>query len=123
MLQESHHSKKSDGKKRRWFSDEDFDLIIWTGHDGTISGFQLCYDKQKSERALTWRQTSGFRHERVDSGETNPAKNQSPILVPDGLCPIDELTDLFLENSEEVDVDIRAFVETKLGEYRRTNRS
>ncbi len=118
MLKESYSRKKSEEGTRRWFSDDDFDLIIWSGLDGAVTGFQLCYDKQKSERALTWRQESGFSHARVDSGETNPAKNQSPILVPDGLCPIDEITGLFLLKSKEIDPIIRSFVITKLREYR-----
>jgi hypothetical protein len=118
MLREPCVRKYSDDRKRRWFSDDDFDLIIWWDNDDIISGFQLCYDKQKSERALTWRQESGFSHERVDSGETNPTKNQSPILVPDGLCPIDEITDQFLSKSKEIDPIIRSFVIVKLREFR-----
>ena len=117
MLQESYARGKSDNEIRRWFSDDDFDLIVWSDHDNAVSGFQLCYDKQRSERALTWRQKYGFRHERVDSGETNPAKNQSPILVPDGVCPIVELTELFLSRSQGVDPLIRSFVTAKLREY------
>jgi hypothetical protein len=118
MLQESYARKNLDDGERRWFSDDDFDLIIWSGLDGGVSGFQLCYDKQKSERALTWRQESGFSHARVDSGETNPAKNQSPILVPDGSCPIDKITELFLSKSRGIDPIIRSFVTAKLREYR-----
>jgi hypothetical protein len=120
MLQESYGRKYSDERRRRWFSDEDCDLIIWSGHDGAISGFQLCYDKQTSERALTWRREVGFSHERVDSGETNPAKNQSPVLVPDGLCPIAKITEQFLSQSKKIDPIIRYFVATKLREYRGT---
>jgi hypothetical protein len=118
MLKESQCRQDSDKGRRRWFSDEDFDLIVWSGHDGVISGFQLCYDKQKSERALTWRQAAGFSHERVDSGETNPAKNLSPVLVPDGLCPIDEIADLFFMRSSEIDPSIRSFITEKFREYR-----
>jgi hypothetical protein len=36
---------------RRWFSDGDFDLIVWYA-GGEIAGFQLCYDKGRRERAL-----------------------------------------------------------------------
>jgi hypothetical protein len=118
MLRESSSRTCFDDGKRRWFSDDDFDLIIWWGSGNVISGFQLCYDKQESERALTWRQESGFTHERVDSGETDPTKNQSPILVPDGLCPIDEITDQFLSKSKEIDPTIRSFIFAKLREFR-----
>ncbi len=111
-------SPKNDGKSpRRWFSDDYFDLILWLRQDGSLSGFQLCYDKKKQERALTWSGESGFRHEAVDQGETNPAKNRSPILVPDGLCPISEITSLFLARSSELEPSIRSFIETRLREY------
>lgn len=29
---------------RRWFFDHDFDLIVWYLPNGSIFGFQLCYD-------------------------------------------------------------------------------
>ncbi|MFW5812247.1 MAG: hypothetical protein ACOCWS_04610, partial [Alkalispirochaetaceae bacterium] len=49
---------------RRWFTDEEMDLIVW--YDGEdqeqIEGFQLCYDKEVLERALTWRPEAGFTH-------------------------------------------------------------
>lgn len=102
---------------RRWYSDNYFDLIVWTGPDGFISGFQLCYDKYKRERALTWTKETGYSHERVDDGESNPAKNQTPILVPDGVCPIREIIDLFLSRSAEVEPPIRTFITDRLREY------
>ena len=40
---------------RRWFTDKDFDLIIWYDYNNkNIDGFQLCYDKSNYERVLTW---------------------------------------------------------------------
>jgi hypothetical protein len=30
---------------RRWFSDEFFDLYVWSGDAGEIARFQLCYRK------------------------------------------------------------------------------
>ena len=40
---------------RRWFVDENMDLIIWYTEDlSSITGFQLCYDKKSVQRCLTW---------------------------------------------------------------------
>ena len=40
---------------RRWFVDENMDLIIWYLPDRiSITGFQLCYDKKSVQRCLTW---------------------------------------------------------------------
>lgn len=116
MLKETFHTNRPDKHARRWFDDY-FDLIIWMGPEGLISGFQLCYDKHKKERALTWTQKNGYSHERVDDGEANPSKNLTPILIPDGVCPIQELIDLFQRRSAEVDARLRSFIDDKLREY------
>jgi hypothetical protein len=66
----------------RWFTDEHFALVIWD----EIVGFQLCYDKSRSERAITWKAGSGFSHNAVDGGEDRAARYKgSPILVADGV--------------------------------------
>ena len=40
--------------RRRWFSSDDMDLIVWYDDSDAPIGFQLCYDKLRSERALRW---------------------------------------------------------------------
>jgi hypothetical protein len=39
---------------RKWFVDENTDLIVWYDSGENISGFQLCYDKKSVQRCLTW---------------------------------------------------------------------
>ncbi len=117
MLKESFSSKFPEKSNRRWFSDNYFDLIVWIDQNGSISGFQLCYDKYKKERALTWTARNGFNHERVDDGESNPSKNLTPILIPDGICPTQEIIELFLLRSVEIDPQLRSFVVDKIREY------
>jgi hypothetical protein len=58
--------------RRRWVSEEYFDLIEWYSTDDDIIGFQLCYDKDNNERALTWKKSSAYTHHRVDDGESGP---------------------------------------------------
>lgn len=73
-----------DEPHRRWFTDEHFDLILW-GKETDIVGFQLCYDKAHSERAVTWKVESGFHHDGVDGGEGRAGRYKgTPILVADG---------------------------------------
>lgn len=51
-----------DDGPRRWFVDENMDLIIWYQTDlSTITGFQLCYDKKSVQRCLTWQKGEGGR--------------------------------------------------------------
>ncbi len=118
MLKESFLSGNPGENVRRWFSDDYFDLIVWIAQDGSLSGFQLCYDKYKKERALTWTRRNGFRHERVDDGESNPSKNLTPVLIPDGVFPAQDVIRLFLERSEDIDPQLKSLVVDKLRQYR-----
>jgi hypothetical protein len=65
---------------RSWMTDEYFDLFVWYEEDGTIHGFQLCYDKPGTERAITWLRTGRLSHTLVDSGEDKPGANRIPVL-------------------------------------------
>ena len=72
-------------RRRRWFFSDRFDLIVWLDDDGSLAGFELCYDKHQVERSLSWRSSGGFAHMAVDDGEERPGKHKgSPVLVPDG---------------------------------------
>lgn len=71
--------------KRRWFSSEEFDLIVWIAADGTPSGFELCYDKARQEKSIRWTSDGGFHHMAIDDGEQRPGKyKSSPVLTADG---------------------------------------
>ena len=118
MLRELPASQVPDEPRRRWFTDEYFDLIVWFTADGTICSFQLCYDRRHNERSLTWTKDGGFSHHRIDDGEVNPAKTQAPILVADGAFPRDEVVQLLVNEAEEIDASIAEFVVGKIGEYR-----
>src|SRR5712671_7091134 len=69
--------------RRRWFSSDDMDLIVWYDDSDALIGFQLCYDKLRSERALRWEPEVGYRHTAIDNGESNisPRYKATPILV------------------------------------------
>jgi hypothetical protein len=70
MLREEKRPKIRGDYDRRWMSDDYFDLIVWYEPGGRgVHGFQLCYGKPDAEHAVTWRRTSGFTHQRVETGE------------------------------------------------------
>jgi len=104
-------------RHRRWMGDDYFDLIIWYEHDGSVHGFQLCYDKFGRERSLTWTPTQGVRHDRIDTGEQWPTVNCSPVLVPDNDFPAEAIRRQFLSRSTQVAEPIRNLVLTKIGEF------
>lgn len=105
------------GELTRWFASNYFDLFVWSGRNGEITGFQLCYDKPNKERAVTWIAESGFSHRQVDPGGQDPRKNRSPILLPDGLVPFQTLAVRFTQSSEAMDQKVARFVMSKLNEY------
>jgi len=102
---------------RRWFYDTNLDLLVWSKPDATISGFQLCYDKDGQEKALRWFENRGFSHDCVDGGDESPLKNRSAVLVSDG--PFDAARVLACLKAEDAELPtkIRNFVRRKLGEY------
>ena len=65
--------------ERRLFSDADFALYVWY-RNKTISGFELCYDLKRYERAVLWTQDHGFSHYAVDEGEEPGRAGQTPVL-------------------------------------------
>lgn len=120
MLEEKTGVRQVEGEGyRRWFSDSYFDLIVWYTDDtqGEIVGFQLCYDKTGTERAVTWRKGEGFSHNRIDDGERPFSSKMSPVLVADGVFDRDAILEKFEKAAEDVDPDLAAFIHIVLTEY------
>lgn len=99
---------------RRWFADEYFDLIVWYDA-GSISGFQLCYDKSGHPHAFTWTRGHGARHNAIDDGDdASWIHKASPILVADGMLDVDALARRFRSAADAVPADLHAFVLERL---------
>lgn len=119
MLQEFHRVTQEPGGqgRRRWFQGSGFELVVWLDAAERLEGFQICYvGTLQREHALTWRRLGGFAHNRVDTGDTRPDKNLTPILVPDGAVPWDRLRREFAECSEGMEEALRDFVTARLAE-------
>jgi len=117
MLTEQSCKQLAGEPARRWLADEYFDLFIWNGANGGLLGFQLCYDVSGQERALTWMVQEGFSHAAIDSGESNPGANYTPVLLPVGHFPSEIIRCEFEARSREMDPQIREWVWRKLLEY------
>jgi len=119
MLRELHNVRQIEGEgRRRWFSDRFFDLIVWFSQDGAVAGFQLCYDKEGDQRAITWKSPGHYTHAGVDDGENRPARyKQTPILVADGAFDHAAIAGQFLRASEGIDRPIAELVYAKLRQY------
>lgn len=119
MIRELKQVSQREGEApRRWFGSEYFDLIVWYEDDGErILGFQLCYDKQGDEHAFTWRAGRGFTHHAIDDGTSTPLARRTPILVPDGVFPLEPVRERFERESGDIDPLVRELVLRRLGEY------
>jgi hypothetical protein len=102
---------------RRWFSDDELDLIVWYTESGEISGFQLCYDLRGAERAFTWKHGS-LIHTAVDSGDESPLHNRSPILVSCPVASVDKVIDEFKSRSQGIEPSIAALVLSTISSFK-----
>jgi hypothetical protein len=117
MLQNNPIKSVTGDMDRRWLTDDYFDLILWYDAAKRIHGFQLCYDKSRRERALTWTVTNGFLHSAVDGGESKPTTNRTPILLADPVFSSEEVMREFCARSELLSQEICDLVLGKIAEY------
>jgi len=118
MLAEIRNARQVKGEgTRRWFTDEYFDLIVWYAGDGSLLGFQLCYDKSGRERALTWTHDHGFQHNRIDDGEVPGMVKMTPVIIADGAFSRDAVAERFRQASIEIEDGIARMVYDTLKKY------
>jgi hypothetical protein len=117
MLARKKKENVRDDYKRSWMSDDYFDLIVWYEPSNAIHGFQLCYGKPQLERALTWLAGRGFTHLEIDSGESEPEWNRTPILLPNGTFPADEVTREFRRRATKLPKSLRNFILARLMQF------
>ena len=97
---------------RTWYTDEAMDLIVWREHtDGPATGFQLCYDKDTQEKALSWYADGRVTHTRIDAGESRPGTFKgSPVLADDVTLDGRALARQFRDRSQQLDTEVRRLV-------------
>jgi hypothetical protein len=112
MLKEYTQVRQIPGeRKRRWFSSAEFDLFVWLNNDGSIAGFELCYDKGHSEHSITWHSDTGFSHMAVDDGENRPGKYKAtPIHIADGYFDVKRVYTVFKSESQALPDEIANLV-------------
>ena len=117
MLREITTVRSFSDDRRRWFSDADMDLFVWV-HNQMPMQFQLSFNKQYEEHAISWDHDKGFRHSKVDNGEGRSGRyKMTPILVDDGDFDCYRLAHLFLQNSELLEPTLADFIFARLMEY------
>ena len=117
MLREITTLRSRCDHRRRWFSDADMDLFVWFRNQVPVQ-FQLAFNKQYQEHAISWDTDHGFHHSKIDNGEGRPARyKMTPILVDDGDFDCMRLARHFLAQSEYLDPSLADFIVARLLEY------
>ncbi|MBI9097252.1 MAG: hypothetical protein JEY91_02190 [Spirochaetaceae bacterium] len=82
---------------RRWFMDNDMDLILWYDSDeNKMIGFQISYDKRSVQRTVTWKSS--------DEGRTGST------LTCDGPYNKKRIVRLLEQKGGELDEEILQFI-------------
>jgi hypothetical protein len=93
-------------------------LIVWFGAADEVIGFQLCYDRNNKERALTWKDEHIYTHDSIDDGEHGDGVYKgSPILKADGVFDKDEIARRIKLESGRLNKEIADFVYWKILAY------
>jgi hypothetical protein len=118
MLREiANVQQREPGLLRRWFRDDYFDIFVWQSPHGAFVSLQLCYDLPSRERVLVWREGHGYAHHGIDSGEATPFDNRSPIMVADGVLPVDVVMAEFDQRGAALEPALRDFIAGHLRAY------
>ncbi|HET7157618.1 MAG TPA: hypothetical protein VFI62_01385 [Burkholderiales bacterium] len=115
MLREIANVKQNSANlRRRWLRDDYFDIFIWQTPAGEFTSLQLCYDLPAYERVMVWRKGKGYSHHGIDSGEQVPLANRSPIMVADGVLPLETVIQEFNARSGELEPALKQFIDERL---------
>lgn len=119
MLTECKNVRQIKGEpRRRWLSDDCFDFIVWFSNGNSILGFQLCYDQNGSQRALTWKRPDAYFHQRIQDGENRPGKHEAtPILHPDGIIDHNRVAARLQKAGVDMEPVISKFIFNVLSAY------
>lgn len=110
MLKEFSNVRQEPTGFRRLFCDESYDLYAWyDAPGGRLFGFQLVYFEEDVQKALTWTETEGYRHNAVDGWDSGRF-NKTPLLVPDGTFVPEVLAHRVSPLLGEVDPAVRQLV-------------
>ena len=89
---------------------------MWQEEGGRITGFQLCFDKDTNERALTYSEADGYSFDDVHT-EVSSLDMGSPVLRGGAELPFPHLLALLTERGAGIDSRVLRYVKEKLEAY------
>ncbi len=91
---------------KRWFYDEDCDLILWQTPEGEITRFQFCWGKDgPTERVVEWRGGEQLvQHEVMNP--IKPTDQGSPAFTNTAPIEVDQAKRILVQNAGELSIDL-----------------
>ena len=127
MLRENRINKGKPGQDfayARMFSDRDHLLSVYFNTEDEIIRFVYVEGLSSDVRSsLTWSHANGLRYSSVDSGESSPLYNRTPIITGKLKLDPDEFLEEFLPLTGNVDTAIVEFIEEKLRDHSNSSTS
>jgi uncharacterized protein (DUF58 family) len=121
LIEKSHVSQNPREGIRRWFADEEMELIVWQPSAGSEpDAFHLCYKVGPAEYMLTWNAETGYDHGRIQGSDQSPTRNRAPSLRKDRKLDRRKLLADFVARSPGVESVIAECVAAKILEFGET---
>ena len=103
MLRELKNIRQIDGERqRRWFADDEMDLILWFSPEKRLDGFEICYDKLGGTRTITWKNI------RTRDG------TMKSVLMAENAFERKRIKDMLAERSGNLEQNLRQFILDRL---------
>jgi len=119
-LSEFTHTGQHHGEPfRRWFMNQQMDLIVWFDACNEPISFQFCFDKPEAEKSLMWSAEYGYLFMAVDDGD-NPygfEHKKSPMMVAGTKPDMEIIEDLFTLVNGSLPEKVSRFVCNKIKCY------
>jgi hypothetical protein len=124
MLSEYEEVRQREGEGfRRWFSDPYFDVIIWYDRKGgEMTGFQVCYDKGRTERAYTRKLEARMvrSHRFVANGPVEVGSNKMTSILKGDAAAVDEaVLSRFRDSAMGLEPELVEAIVSEMEEYNR----
>ncbi len=104
--------------RRRWFTSNTMDLVVWCDASDVPVALQFCYGKGQAECALSWNSEQGYSHRAIDDGDSAAGLvKATPLLGANVALDIQHVDELFHKFSGHVPMEIRHFFSVKIKEY------
>ena len=104
---------------RRWFLNDFFDVIIWYDKPrGSMKGFQVCYSKNRNEKAFTWSERMASSRYVSDDEDGRPRpSNMTAILSGDAGTIPEKVIGRLMKESGELDKNLLHTIVTRIRAY------